>query len=134
VQIRSNVSYLLAASATSSGTNSLRGLYVTGARATGRFVSVDAVAAINVAAPFNGMTIAGRAQNASQNGLSYSSPAMLLTGPRISTAGTFNSPHNAVEVLVLAEIEPPAESTSQSLELIISAAPQSALTATLSPQ
>jgi hypothetical protein len=59
---------------------------------------------------------------------------MLLTGPRISTAGTFDSPHNAVEVLMLAEIEPPAGSDQQRLDLIISAAPQDALTAALSPQ
>jgi hypothetical protein len=132
VQIRSNVGYTLSASTTSSGAALLRGLYITGVRATGKFVTIDAVEAINVVAPFDALSVAGHQQNVNQGALSFPSPATLLTGPRISTAGSFNSPHNAVEVMMLAEVEPPADSATRRVELIISASPDSALSAALS--
>ncbi len=132
MQIRSNVGYAISASAALSGENSLRGLYVAGARATGKFVATDAVEAINVTAPFNGMLVAAQARASRPGTGSFSAPAMLLTGPRISTAGTFNSPHNAVEVMMVVEVEPPADGDTQPLELIISASPDATLSAALS--
>ena len=104
----------------------MRGLRVQEARATGRFVTPDAVEAINVAAEFDAKIATGQAQKAIQGALHFPSPVTLLTGPRISRAGTYNSPHNAVEVLILAEIAPSAEGESQSVEVILTASPNSA--------
>jgi hypothetical protein len=123
LQIRSNVGYTLSASARGSETW-LRGLRVTGARATGRFVAADAVEAMNVATAFDARTLASPAQRASLGALQlFPSPFTLLAGPRISLAGPSDSPHNAVEVLILAEVEASAEGESQSIELVLSASP-----------
>jgi hypothetical protein len=120
LQIRSNTCFTLSASA--NGT-ALSGLRVSEARATGRFVAVDAVEAMNVAAEFDATTDAGRMQRASLGTLRLPSPVTLLTGPRISLAGTHDSPHNAVEVMILAEIAPTAEGEPQSIEMILTASP-----------
>jgi hypothetical protein len=127
-QIRSNVGYTLSVSAKRSGTLVLRELSVAGKRATGRFVALDAVEAIDVAAAFDANAQSTeRTQTAWQPALRFpSAPCLLLTGPRISLAGTFDSPHNAVEVMILAEVEPSAEGERGSIELILSVAPNSA--------
>lgn len=126
-QIRSNVGYTLSAAANRSGLTSsplLRGLRVTGARATGRFVALDAVQAVNVETAFEAASgTVGHAQKASRNALVSLSPTPLLAGPRISLAGTYDSPHNALEVMILAEVEAPDEATRGSIELILSAQP-----------
>jgi hypothetical protein len=129
VQIRSNVGYALSASAKLGGatsTHALRGIQVTGARPTGKFVAVDAVAAMNVAQAVYAMNAAGQSQRASRGALLTLFPATLLTGPRISLGGTPDSPHNAVEVMILAEVEASTETESQSIELILSATPNGA--------
>lgn len=125
LQIRSNASYTLSFSAGGSGT-ALRWLRVREARATGRFVATDAVEAMNVAAEFDPTTATGRSQRASQGALHFPSPVTLLTGPRISRAGTYDSPHNAVEVMILAEVAPTAGVESQSIEMILTASPNAA--------
>lgn len=123
LQIRSNAGYTLSASA--NGT-ALCGLRVREARATGKFVAQDAVEAINVAAEFDPTTAAGQALRASQGALHFPSPLTLLTGPRISRAGTHDSPHNAVEVIILAEVAPTAGVESQSIDFILTASTNSA--------
>jgi hypothetical protein len=100
----------------------LRGLRVTGARATGRFVALDAVEAIDVAAAFDATDSTQKMRPAA---LVFPSPATLLTGPRISLAGTSGSPHNAVEVMILAEVEASAEGERGTIELILSVLPNS---------
>lgn len=129
VLIRSNTGYMLSALAKpceATPSTLLRGMQVTGARPTGRFVAVDAVEAMNVAAAFDATNAAGHLQRASLSALLLSSPTILLTGPRISLAGTPDSPHNAVEVTMLAEVEASDEGETQSLDLILSATPDSA--------
>jgi hypothetical protein len=125
VQIRSNVGYTLSASAKRSETTSahaLCGIQVTGARPTGRFVAVDAVDAMEMAEAFDAMNAAGQLQQASRGVLLSLFPATLLTGPRISLSGMPDSPHNAVEVMILAEVEASADG----IELTLSATPNSA--------
>jgi hypothetical protein len=124
-QIRSNVGYTLSASAKWTATPLLlRGLRVTEARATGRFVTLDAVEAVNRAAAFKAPAdTVGHARQASQSAHVSPSPATLLTGPRISLAGASDSPHNALEVTIMAELEAPAEAAGGSIELILSASP-----------
>lgn len=124
LQIRSNSGYTLSVSASGSGT-ALRWLRVKEARATGKFVAPDAVEAINVAAEFDPTTAAGQAQRASQGALHFPSPVTLLTGTRISRAGTYDSPHNAVEVMILAGVAPTAGVESQSIDFILTASTNS---------
>ncbi|HEX8653476.1 MAG TPA: hypothetical protein VF708_21850 [Pyrinomonadaceae bacterium] len=126
VQIRSNVSYALSASIKQRGATPptlqlLRGIKVTGARPTGRFVALDAFEAMNVAA-FDTANEASRLPQASRNALYYS-PVTLLAGPRISLAGMSDSPHNALEVTIVAEVGAFAEEEMQSIELTLSATP-----------
>jgi hypothetical protein len=130
-QIRSNASYTLSVLAKQSGTLLLRELHVAGKRATGRFVALNAVEAINVAAAFDATAQSTeRTQLMRPAALRFpSAPCPLLTGPRISLAGTFDSPHNAVEVLIVAEVEASAEGERGSAELILSVAPNSASSA-----
>lgn len=123
LQIRSNVRYTLS---TSTNGTALRGLRVREVRATGKFVALDAVEAMNVVAEFDATTDIGQAQRASRGALHFPTPITLLTGPRISRAGTYDSPHNAVEVMILAEIAPTAEGESQSIEIILTASPNGA--------
>jgi hypothetical protein len=128
-QIRSNVGYTLSASAKSNGAAllSMRGLRVTDVRATGRFVAPDAVEAVNRGGVLEAtLNTEGRAQKTSQRAPVFPSPATLLTGPRISLAGTSDSPHNALEVIIMAEVESPAEATHGSIELLLSAQPAGA--------
>lgn len=128
-QIRSNVGFTLSASSKSSGSATLsHALRVTGARATGRFVAPDASEAVNAsAATFNATADAGgHARRASHSAPLFNSTATLLTGPRISLAGMSDSPHNALEVMILAEVEASAEAERGGIELILSAQPSSA--------
>lgn len=132
-QIRSNVGYTLSVSAKSSEkplqqTPLLRQLRVTGKRATGRFVALDAVEAINVAAAFDATSQSTeRIRRVTTSALVFpsSSPATLLTGPRISLAGASDCPHNAVEVIIQAEVEAYAEEARGHIELILSVSPNS---------
>jgi hypothetical protein len=132
-QIRSNVGYTLSVSAKRSGTLVLRALSVAGKRATGRFVALDAVEAIDVAAAFDATAPSTeRTQVAWQPALRFPSASVtLLTGPRVSLAGTFDSPHNAVEVMILAEVEASARGAGGHVELILSVAPQNASSSAL---
>lgn len=127
-QIRSNVGYTLSAATKWTGMSQqqqllLRGLRVTGKRATGRFVALDAVEAIDVAAAFDVTDSTGPTQKTRPAALIFPSPATLLTGPRISLAGTSGSPHNAVEVTILAEVGASAERAGGTIELILSVSP-----------
>jgi hypothetical protein len=131
-QIRSNVGYTLSVSAKQAGTSRqqllLRGLSVTGKRATGRFVALDAVEAIDVEAAFDATAHSTeRAQRARPIAFLFpSSTATLLTGTPVSLCGTADSPHNAVEVTIQAEVEAPAGATGVGIELLLSVAPNSA--------
>lgn len=125
LQIRSNAGYTLSYSASGIGT-ALRGLRVQEARATGKFVAIDAVEAIDVAAEFDATTATARMRRASQGVSHFPSAVTLLTGTRISRAGTYDSPHNAVEVALVAEIATNAAGDTQSIEFILTASPNGA--------
>lgn len=89
LQLRSNAASELSISATPGGAE-LLSIGVTGARATGSFVAPEALAA----ATGEPHTI-------------HSTPTRtLLKLPRISLAGTHDSPSNALEVTLLLEVQP----------------------------
>lgn len=129
LQLRSNVSYTLNASANLNGTM-LRGLCVAGVRATGRHVAGGAFNAANMTAcEYSAASMYTR--TAKRSVPDFSSPASLLQGPRISLSGTSDSPFNALEVLIVAEVEPQTGQPQGSIELILSASPASVAPAVL---
>jgi hypothetical protein len=127
IQLRSNVPYTLSANANLSETT-LRKLCLTGARTTGRFVAADAVKAINTAG-CETQTATARPGGLNRGALPFSSPYTLLEGSRISLAGTFDTPSNALEVMLLVEVEPHAGQKNGSIEMTLSALPASGASA-----
>jgi hypothetical protein len=108
VQIRSNVGFEISALLGSNG-SILSNLQVDGARPTGRFVAVDAVEKL-------------RASAFTDNRVNQSLP--LLSGSRISMAGSLTSPHNAIEIMLTATIKPVAGEKSWTAEITLSSSPQ----------
>lgn len=127
VQIRSNVGYTLAASAKLNGASHSQ-LLVTSARSTGRFAAIDVVEALHIGDLFDARTNTGMFQLAGINSasLDLSSPVTLLSGSRVSLAGTLSSPDNALEVIINFIVTPPRGSQRWSADLLLSVAPQSA--------
>lgn len=128
LQLRSNVGYTLRASANSNGTTLvLRELCVAGVRATGKHVARGAENAANLRACADRAAHV-QAGNANRSGLS--SPATLLQGQPISLSGTSDSPFNALEVLILVEVETQTrQPQGDIIELILSATPRSVASA-----
>lgn len=123
LQLRSNASYTLHASANLNGTTlRLRGLCVAGVRATGRHVARGATNAAHTAACADRAT---NVQTGDANRSSFSSPANLLQGQPISLSGTPDSPFNALEVLIVIEVEAQTRQPQGHIELILSATPRS---------
>ena len=120
LQVRSNTGYALSASVRRSGATRAN-LLVTGARSTGRFTSADAVEGLNISAPFDGRSEAGRVQLANRAAHPLEMSAAFLRGPRISRAGTSSSPDNAVEVTLLLLVEAPPDGERWTVELTLSA-------------
>jgi hypothetical protein len=115
VRIRSNAGYSLFAKAEAGGSN-LSSLLVTGARPTGDLVAPGAAEAVGVAAAFD-----GRHGADGFNRPNLSAPSELLSGPRISLGGTFQSPHNALEVVLSITVEPRADGQAWTVVLLLSA-------------
>ncbi|HJU56217.1 MAG TPA: hypothetical protein VJ715_16665 [Pyrinomonadaceae bacterium] len=113
LQLRSNAGFKLSASAELSEA-SLSVMRVTGARGTGRLVAADAVNAATQDAATDGA-------HASPDAQGFSSTHTLLTGPRISLAGTHDTPSNALEVTLLLEVRPQDGRQHASVELTITA-------------
>ena len=109
VQLRSNAASELSVSTTLGGADLLT-LMVTGARATGSFVAPEALDAALAAA--TGESLAAHS----------SATQTLLNVPRISLAGTHDSPSNALEVTLLLEAQPGHNAT---FELTLTASPVS---------
>lgn len=122
LQLRSNVGYALSATANLNGTT-LRGLCVRNVRATGRHVAGGAVEMGSVAACEDATMTGVRQRPAEGSALPVSSPSELLQGQAISLSGTSDSPFNALEVLLLVEVELDADHAQGSIELILSASP-----------
>lgn len=115
LQLRSNAGFKLSASAELSEA-SLSAMRVTAARATGMFVTAEAVNAAT-------QDIATDDAHGNTNAPRFSSSHTLLTGPRISLAGTYDTPSNALEVTLLLEVRPQDGQQHASIELTLSALP-----------
>lgn len=112
LQLRSNAGFKLSASA-EVGDASLGAMRVTGARATGSLVAADAL---------NALTQDAATDDAHANPDASHLPYTLLTGPRISLAGTHDTPSNALEVTLLLEVRPQGGQTYD-IELTLTASP-----------
>jgi len=115
ILIRSNTSYGISASVQSQAAT-LVNFAVIGARPTGRFAAMDAVASLNVAQELDN----GRIQTAFMP-LNLSSSFSILSGNRISLAGTLSSMDNALEVTLLIAAKPEANADEWTLHLILTA-------------
>lgn len=114
--LRSNSGYSISARIDSQSVI-VNQLSVTDVRGTGRFVAPEAIN-VTVAAPHDRLS--------STTGMTDKSPLDLLKsfslfrGPRISLAGTLNSPDNALEVFVVIKVTPVKQAGSWHLTLTLS--------------
>ena len=118
ILIRSNTGYVISTLVQSQAVT-LANFAVLDARPTGRFVAPDAIANLNVARELDSRTTNGTIQTASLP-LNLSSPLAILSGPRVSLAGTLNSADNALEVTLLITVKPDAGADSWLLRLTLS--------------
>jgi hypothetical protein len=121
ILIRSNTSYGISALVRSQAAT-LVNLAVIGARPTGRFAALDAAASLNVARELDSRSTNGRIQNAFMP-LNLSSSFSILSGPRVSLAGTLSSIDNALEVTLLIAAKSEANAGEWTLHLILTASP-----------
>lgn len=89
LMVRSNTSFKISGMFEST-TAQLNQLSVLNVRATGRFVSTEAV---------------NNLEKAELSDLDHG-PFVILSGPRVSTGGTLNSPTNALQITLLLRIKP----------------------------
>src|SRR5207249_1402027 len=106
ILIRSNTSYKIYGSIQSQAA-AVANFAVIDARRTGRFAAIDALASLNVAREFDRRTSNGTIRIA-LSPTSLASSFSVMSGPRISLAGTLNSADNALEVTVLIAVKPEA--------------------------
>ena len=97
----------------------LANFVVLDAQPTGRFVAPAGFANLNVAQEFDGRNKNGMVQIASSP-LNRSSPLTILSGSRVSLAGTLNSADNALEVILLIVVKPDVGADGWSVRLTLS--------------
>ena len=119
ILIRSNTSYRISALIQSQAAT-LVNFAVIGARPTGRFAAINAVASLNVAQELDSRSPNGRIQTPFMP-LNLSSSFSILSGLRVSLAGTLSSMDNALEVTVLIAAKPEAGADDWTLHLILTA-------------
>ena len=121
ILIRSNTSYRISALMQSQAAT-LVNFAVIGARPTGRFAAINAVASLNVAQELDSRSPNDRIQTPFMP-LNLSSSFSILSGLRVSLAGTLSSMDNALEVTVLIAAKPEAGADDWTLHLILTASP-----------
>ena len=118
ILIRSNTGYQISGMVQSKAAT-LGNFAVVDAHPTGRFVAPAGVANVNVAPELDGRNKNGMMPIAFMP-LNLSSPLAILSGSRVSLAGTLNSPDNALEVILLIVVKPDAGANGWSVRLILS--------------
>ena len=121
ILIRSNTGYGISALVQSQAAT-LVNFAVIGARPTGRFAAMDAVANLKVARELDSRSTNGKIQTAFIP-LNLSSSFSILSGSRVSIAGTLSSIDNALEVTVLIAAKPEPGADEWTLHLILTASP-----------
>ena len=102
--VRSNSSFKISA-AVESNTAEVTQLSVVDARATGTFVSPNAISDLNVPRQFD---VRGLDESTSSvlSLLDLSRPVLLASGPPVSRGGTLASPNNALQITLLIRLKP----------------------------
>ena len=121
ILIRSNTSFGISA-LVQSQTATLVNFAVIGARPTGRFAAMDAVASLKVAPELDSRITNVRIQTALMP-LNLPSSFSILSGSRASLAGTLSSLDNALEVTLLIAAMPEAHVHEWTLHLTLAASP-----------
>ena len=122
ILIRSNTGYGISCLVQSQAAR-LVNFAVIGARPTGRFAAIDALASLRVAQELDSRSTNGRIQTAFIP-LNLSSSFSILSGPRrVSLAGTLSSMDNALEVTLLIAAKAEANAGEWTLNLILTASP-----------
>ena len=106
ILIRSNTGYKVSALVQSQAAT-FANFVVLDAYPTGRFVAPESFANLHVARELDSRNKSGTVQSASLP-LNNASPLAILSGPRVSLAGTLNSADNALEVILLIVVNPDA--------------------------
>lgn len=120
VLLRTNVGYTLRASFLSADEVNVR-LKFAGVKATGNFVHADALEGLRLGEALAATDGEPAALPTHRNRLL---PFALLSGPPVSKAGTFDSPGNAIEVMLGVDVLPPPGKDAWVAQLTISAAPK----------
>ena len=108
ILIRSNSNYSITSLVRSVAVSSAN-LTLVGATPTGRFVAPDAAAKVISISP--------------AGWLAPGAPLTILRGPRVSLAGTLDSPGNAMEITLLVTVNPEKNAGKWHLQLTLSASP-----------
>ena len=118
ILIRSNTGYNISALVQSQAAT-LASFAVVDVYPTGRFVCPESFANLHVARELDSRNQNGTVQIASSP-LNNASPLAILSGPRVSLAGTLNSADNALEVILLIVVNPDAAAHGWFLRLTLS--------------
>jgi hypothetical protein len=124
ILIRSNSSYNVSALVRSQAAT-LASFVVLDARPIGRFVATDALTNLSVTRELDRRATNGQGQTTAANSLplNLSTPLSILSGPRVSLAGTLNSADNALEVIILIAVKPDAGATGWLTSVSLSGSP-----------
>ena len=115
ILIRSNIGWVITTQVQSQAVTAAN-FAVLDARPTGRFVAPNAIASLKVAPALDRPTATEPIQIAP----SPVNPLAILSGPRVSLAGTLNSADNALEVTLLITVKPDAGAGHWLLHLTLS--------------
>lgn len=105
LMVRSNTRFRISASVESESAQ-LAQLSVMNVRATGRLVSPEAIDNLQIPPELDLRGSAKEGANADSGVPNFSSPFVVLSGPRVSLGGTLNSPTNALQITLLIRIKP----------------------------
>lgn len=114
--LRSNSAYSVSARVESQSAI-VNQLSVKDVRVTGRFVVPEAIK-VTVAPPHD--PLSPKPNMASNSPLDLSKNFQLFSGPRISLAGTLNSPDNALEVFIVIKVTPIKQAGNWQLNMTLS--------------
>ena len=121
ILIRSNTGYKISALVRSEAAT-LANFVVVEVRPLGRFVAIDAIANLKVPSRFDHRDITLEVETTAPNSLplNSSTPVSILSGPRVSTAGTLQSADNALQVVIFIAVKPDPGARNWLLTLTLS--------------
>jgi hypothetical protein len=121
ILVRSNTGYRISAQIRSQAAT-VANFVVLDARSLGRFVAAEAIANLKVASELDRRATPLQVEPTAPNSLplNFSMPEAILSGPRVSLAGTLQSADNALEVVIFIAVKPDPGASSWLLTLTLS--------------